>query len=159
RAQGRGGHRAGGRGHARRGAGAAAGRLTPGPRDRTRESRLSGWPCGPGIGILAPTNADHSSRRRFIRDPRGGIPSSGRRPRSPRGPPMWLVLVRILVLVLLAHSGWVYAPTPERWIGLTLGILAAVGLITLERKLRAVPGHHLVGSLIGGVIGLFGARL
>src|SRR5262252_9393128 len=72
---------------------------------------------------------------------------------------MWLMLVRVLVLVLLAHSGWVYAPFPERWIGLTLGVLAALGLITLERKLRTVPGHHLVGSLIGGVIGLFGARL
>ncbi|PYQ54294.1 MAG: PIN domain nuclease [Acidobacteria bacterium] len=72
---------------------------------------------------------------------------------------MWLVLVRVLVVVLLAHSGWVYAPFPERWIGLTLGILAALGLITLERKLRAVPGHHMVGALIGGVIGLFGARM
>jgi uncharacterized protein YacL len=72
---------------------------------------------------------------------------------------MWLVLVRILVVVLLAHSGWVYAPFPERWIGGALGIFAALGLITLERKLRAVPGHHMVGALIGGVIGLFGARM
>jgi len=69
------------------------------------------------------------------------------------------VLVRVLVLVLLAHSGWVYAPFPERWIGFTLGILAALGLIALERKLRAVPGHHMVGALIGGVVGLFGARM
>jgi uncharacterized protein YacL len=72
---------------------------------------------------------------------------------------MWLVLVRVLVVVLLAHSGWVYAPFPERWVGLALGVLAALGLITLERKLRAVPGHHMVGALIGGVVGLFGARL
>ena len=73
---------------------------------------------------------------------------------------MWLVLVRVLVLVLLAHSGYVYAPFPnQRWIGLTLGILAAVGLMGLERKLRSVPGHHMIGALIGGVIGLFGARM
>jgi uncharacterized protein YacL len=73
---------------------------------------------------------------------------------------MWLVLVRVLVLVLLAHSGYVYAPFPnQRWIGLTLGVLAALGLIGLERRLRSVPGHHMVGALIGGVIGLFGARL
>ncbi len=73
---------------------------------------------------------------------------------------MWLVLVRVLVLVLLAHSGYVYAPFPnQRWIGLTLGVLAALGLIGLERRLRSVPGHHMVGALIGGVVGLFGARL
>ena len=73
---------------------------------------------------------------------------------------MWLVLVRVLVLVLLAHSGYVYAPFPnQRWIGFTLGVLAALGLIGLERRLRAVPGHHMVGALIGGVVGLFGARL
>jgi uncharacterized protein YacL len=73
---------------------------------------------------------------------------------------MWLVLVRVLVLVLLAHSGWVYAPFPnQRWIGLTLGVLAALGLMALERRLRAVPGHHMVGALVGGVVGLFGARL
>ncbi len=73
---------------------------------------------------------------------------------------MWLVLVRVLVLVLLAHSGYVYAPFPnQRWFGLILGVLAALGLIGLERRLRSVPGHHMVGALIGGVIGLFGARL
>jgi uncharacterized protein YacL len=73
---------------------------------------------------------------------------------------MWLVLVRVLVLVLLAHSGYVYAPFPnQRWIVLALGVLAALGLMGLERRLRAVPGHHMVGALIGGVVGLFGARL
>jgi uncharacterized protein YacL len=72
---------------------------------------------------------------------------------------MWLVLVRVLVLVLLAHSGWVYAPFPQRWIGLTLGVAAAAGLMALERQLRGVPGHNMIGALIGGVIGLFGARM
>ena len=73
---------------------------------------------------------------------------------------MWLVLVRVLVLVLLAHSGYVYAPFPnQRWIGLSLGVAAAVGLMGLEQRLRAVPGHRMVGALIGGVVGLFGARL
>jgi len=73
---------------------------------------------------------------------------------------MWLVLVRVLVLVLLAHSGYVYAPFPnQRWLGLVLGVAAALGLMGLEQRLRAVPGHHMVGALIGGVVGLFGARL
>jgi len=73
---------------------------------------------------------------------------------------MWLVLVRVLVLVLLAHSGYVYAPFPnQRWLGLILGVAAALGLMGLEQRLRAVPGHHMVGALIGGVVGLFGARL
>jgi len=73
---------------------------------------------------------------------------------------MWLVLVRVLVLVLLAHSGYVYAPFPnQRWLGLLLGVAAALGLMGLEQRLRAVPGHHMVGALIGGVVGLFGARL
>ena len=72
---------------------------------------------------------------------------------------MWLILIRVLVLVLLAHSGWVYAPFPQRWIGLTLGVAAALGLMALERKLRGVPGHNMVGALIGGVVGLFGARM
>jgi uncharacterized protein YacL len=73
---------------------------------------------------------------------------------------MWLVLVRVLVLVLLAHSGYVYAPFPnQRWAGLALGVLAALGLMGLEHRLRSVPGHHMVGALIGGVVGLFGARL
>ena len=73
---------------------------------------------------------------------------------------MWLVLVRVLVLVLLAHSGYVYAPFPnQQWIGLALGVLAALGLMGLEQRLRAVPGHHMMGALIGGVVGLFGARL
>jgi uncharacterized protein YacL len=73
---------------------------------------------------------------------------------------MWLVLVRVLVLVLLAHSGYVYAPFPnQRWIGFALGVLAALGLMGLEQRLRAVAGHHMVGALVGGVVGLFGARL
>ena len=69
---------------------------------------------------------------------------------------MWLVLVRVLVLVLLAHSGYVYAPFPrQQWIGLALGVLAALGLMGLEQRLRAVPGHRMVGALIGGVVGVF----
>jgi uncharacterized protein YacL len=37
--------------------------------------------------------------------------------------------------------------------------VAAAGLIFLERQLRTVPGPHLIGALIGGVIGLAAARL
>jgi uncharacterized protein YacL len=72
---------------------------------------------------------------------------------------MWLVLIRVFVVLLLAHAGYVYLPSGERWLGLALGVLAALGLIALELKLRSVPGHHIVGALIGGVIGLFAARL
>ena len=73
---------------------------------------------------------------------------------------MWLVFFRIFVFALLAHAGYVYTPFPGRPLaGLVLGAIAALGLITLELKLRAVPGHHMVGALVGGVTGLFGARL
>src|SRR5438552_5949053 len=73
---------------------------------------------------------------------------------------MWLVVFRLFALALLAHAGYVYTPLPGRpMAGLALGLIAALGLITLELKLRSVPGHHLVGALVGAVIGLFGARL
>jgi uncharacterized protein YacL len=73
---------------------------------------------------------------------------------------MWLVLFRLLALALLAHAGYVYTPFPGRPLaGLALGLIAAFGLITLELKLRSVPGHHMVGAMVGAVIGLFGARL
>jgi uncharacterized protein YacL len=73
---------------------------------------------------------------------------------------MWLILFRAFVVALLAHAGFVYSPfRGHPWLGLALGILAAVGLITLEQRLRAVSGPHLVGALVGGVTGLFAARL
>jgi uncharacterized protein YacL len=73
---------------------------------------------------------------------------------------MWLVLFRLFAFALLAHAGYVYTPFPGRPLaGLALGAIAALGLITLELKLRSVPGHHMVGALVGGVTGLFGARL
>jgi uncharacterized protein YacL len=73
---------------------------------------------------------------------------------------MWLVLFRIFAFALLTHAGYVYTPFPGRPLaGLALGSIAALGLITLELKLRSVPGHHMVGALVGGVTGLFGARL
>jgi uncharacterized protein YacL len=73
---------------------------------------------------------------------------------------MWLVLFRLFAFALLTHAGYVYTPFPGRPLaGLALGSIAALGLITLELKLRSVPGHHMVGALVGGVTGLFGARL
>jgi uncharacterized protein YacL len=73
---------------------------------------------------------------------------------------MWLVLFRVFVLGLLSHAGWVYTPFPGNPVaGAVLGAILAVGVIALELKVRAVPGHHMVGALVGGVTGLFGARL
>jgi len=73
---------------------------------------------------------------------------------------MWLILFRVFAFALLAHAGYVYTPFPGQPLaGLALGAIAALGLITLELKLRSVPGHHMVGALVGGVTGLFGARL
>ncbi|HVR72161.1 MAG TPA: PIN domain-containing protein [Vicinamibacteria bacterium] len=73
---------------------------------------------------------------------------------------MWLVLFRVVLVSLLAHAGYVYTPFPGRpGFGLALGVLVAAGIITLEMMLRSVPGHHMVGALVGGVTGLVGARL
>ena len=73
---------------------------------------------------------------------------------------MWLVLFRVVLVVLLAHAGYVYSPFPGRpLLGLAVGMAVALGVITLEMKLRSVPGHHMVGALVGGVTGLVGARL
>jgi uncharacterized protein YacL len=72
----------------------------------------------------------------------------------------WLVLSRLLVMALLAHAGYVYTPFHNRpWAGLIMGVVIALGFIAVELNLRAVPGHHMVGALIGGVTGLVGARL
>jgi uncharacterized protein YacL len=73
---------------------------------------------------------------------------------------MWLILFRGVVVVLLVQAGYFYSPFPGRpWIGAAFGFLAALGAIAFEVKVRSVPAHHLVGALVGGVTGLFGARL
>jgi uncharacterized protein YacL len=70
------------------------------------------------------------------------------------------MLFRAFLVALLAHAGWVYSPFPgERLLGLAMGAVLATAIITLEMKLRGVPGHQIVGALVGGVIGLLGARL
>jgi uncharacterized protein YacL len=73
---------------------------------------------------------------------------------------MSLVIFRILLLALLAFVGFVYSPLPAQpLIGLALGVCAAALVIALEVRLRAVKGNHIVGVLVGGVLGLIGARL
>jgi uncharacterized protein YacL len=73
---------------------------------------------------------------------------------------MWLILCRAFIVAILAHAGYVYTPFPAQpWLGVLLGVITAAAVIMLEMKLRAVPGHHMVGAIIGGVVGLFGARL
>jgi len=73
---------------------------------------------------------------------------------------MWLILFRSVVFVLLVQAGYFYSPFPgQPWAGAAFGFLAALGVIAFEVKVRSVPAHHLVGALVGGVTGLFGARL
>ena len=73
---------------------------------------------------------------------------------------MWLIFFRLVAVALLAHAGYFYNPLPGHpAFGAVLGAAAAVGFILLELRLRTVPGHHILGALIGGVTGLFGARL
>jgi len=72
----------------------------------------------------------------------------------------WLIFFRAFIVSLLAFAGYVYTPfSGKPWSGLALGLIAALGLITLELKLRTVSGHHMVGALVGGVTGFLGARL
>jgi uncharacterized protein YacL len=73
---------------------------------------------------------------------------------------MWLILFRVFVIALLTHAGYFYSPVPgQPWAGAALGFAIAFAIIILEIKLRSVPAHQLVGGLVGGVTGLFGARL
>jgi uncharacterized protein YacL len=73
---------------------------------------------------------------------------------------MWLVLFRAFALALLVHAGYVYTPfAGQPWGGAGLGLLLGLALIAVELKLRSVPGHHVVGALVGGVTGLLAARL
>jgi uncharacterized protein YacL len=73
---------------------------------------------------------------------------------------MWLVFFRLFIIVILLSTGHAYTPIPgQPLIGLALGAIAALSIITLEMKVRAVEGSHMVGALVGGVTGLAGARL
>jgi uncharacterized protein YacL len=72
---------------------------------------------------------------------------------------MWLILFRVLLVALLGHAGYHYSPFQTGAAGLALGLVAAAAIILLEHKVRSVPGHHMVGALVGGVTGLIGARL
>src|SRR5262245_60679874 len=73
---------------------------------------------------------------------------------------MWLNLFRAVALALLTHGGYAYTPFPHQPLaGALLGLMLGIGVITLEAKLRSVPGNYIVGALVGGVTGLVGARL
>ncbi|HET7294877.1 MAG TPA: TRAM domain-containing protein [Vicinamibacteria bacterium] len=72
---------------------------------------------------------------------------------------MWLVFFRLAVILILTHSGYVYSPFSQPVFGAVLGFVAALGVISLEIRARVVPGHQLVGALVGSVTGLLGAHL
>ncbi len=73
---------------------------------------------------------------------------------------MWLVLFRVLVVATLSWAGWQYTPVSGQPLaGLGLGALFALGVIAFELRLHRVPGHQMVGALVGGVTGLLGANL
>lgn len=72
---------------------------------------------------------------------------------------MWLVLFRLAVILVLTHAGYLYSPLPDRLYGASLGFASALGVIALETRARIVPGHQLVGALVGAVTGLIGAHL
>src|SRR4030042_1272188 len=73
---------------------------------------------------------------------------------------MPLLIFRSALLVLLSRAGYASSPFPTRRLfGLALGAAAALVVIALELRLRAVQGNHVVGILVGGVTGLIGARL
>lgn len=73
---------------------------------------------------------------------------------------MWLALLRAFVVILLALAGYLYSPVGGHSAGgLALGAGFALALIALEVCVRRVPGPQMVGALVGGTTGLFGARL
>ncbi len=73
---------------------------------------------------------------------------------------MWLVLFRLAVVVILTQAGLVYSPLPgSPLLGAGIGFVSALAVIVLETRARAVPGHQLVGALVGAVTGLVGAHL
>jgi uncharacterized protein YacL len=73
---------------------------------------------------------------------------------------MWLLLFRAIVLALLVYSGWEYPPLPgEPAAGAAIGAVAAILVFLLQARLETVPGPRMVGGLVGGVLGLLGARL
>src|SRR5207302_529215 len=116
----------------------------------------------------APARAHRTLRRGWLG--RRGTECGPGQPEDPGGRPDGLHALHpsrpqpspgnLLPAALLAPAGWFYTPIPGQPLaGVTLGLISALGLITLEVKLRNVPAHRLVGSLVGGVTGLFGARL
>jgi uncharacterized protein YacL len=72
---------------------------------------------------------------------------------------MGLILFRVFVVLLLTYAGYAYSPFGQAFFGLVLGLGAAACLMTLELKIRAVPGRQMIGAVLGGVAGLLGARL
>jgi uncharacterized protein YacL len=73
---------------------------------------------------------------------------------------MWLHFFRALVVALLVYSGWEYSPFPEQpAAGALVGAVAALFVFLLQSRLETVPGPRMVGGLVGGVLGLLGARL
>jgi uncharacterized protein YacL len=77
---------------------------------------------------------------------------------------MGLFVFRGLAVAILALAGHAYVRpvvmgVERPLLGALLGALAAAAVITIEVRVRRVPGPQMVGALVGGVTGLVGARL
>jgi uncharacterized protein YacL len=73
---------------------------------------------------------------------------------------MFILVTRGLLVALFLHASVVLAPIPGQPLAnAALGLVCSAAVVALERRLRAVSGPSMVGALVGGVTGLFGAML
>ena len=72
---------------------------------------------------------------------------------------MWLILFRVLVFVLLAGPASTMTRSPASPASRRPRRSAAALVIIGSSSAAPVPGHHMVGALVGGVPACSGARL
>jgi uncharacterized protein YacL len=73
---------------------------------------------------------------------------------------MFLNIARAALLALLGLIGYTLSPRSISPVaGAVAAVAVGVALLIVERKLRDVPGHTLVGGVAGGMVGLLASRL